>query len=166
MLATTFNYPDTPFASFWQAPKAITPEIHDPPYHGPTRPRSGAICELGQHGLPGLTPVWGHTLERIQPVGGSLGELFLSCADTEYYLHGWPLETGVLLDARLPGQLLGSLPGAQPVPGVPGTVDFAAASMSARRVGNAWLVVRGGSGSRQRLRVLEALRIDRLDLRG
>jgi hypothetical protein len=44
-------------------------------------------------------------------------------------------------------------------------VDFASASLSARRVGNAWIVVRGGSGSRQRLRVLEALRISRFDLR-
>jgi hypothetical protein len=81
-------------------------------------------------------------------------------------LHGWPLATGVLLDARRPGRVLGALPGAAPVPGAPGIVDFAAASLSARRVGNAWLVVRGGSGTRQRLRVLEALRISRLDLRG
>ncbi len=57
------------------------------------------------------------------------------------------------------------MPGASPVPGVPGVVDFPSASLSARRDGDAWVVVRGGSGSRQRLRVLEALRISRLDLR-
>lgn len=165
VIATTFDYPDPPFQFFWQAPKAITPEIHDPPYHGRTRPRADAICLLGQHGLPGLTPVWGNTILRIKPAENSLGELFVSCVDTEYYLHGWPLGTGVLLDARRPGQVLGALPGARPVPGVPGAVDFANARLSARRIGEAWLVVSGGSGSRQRLRVLEALRISRLDLR-
>ena len=165
VIATRFDYPDTPFPSFWQAPRAITPQIHEPPYHGPTHPRADGICRLSQHGLPGLAPAWGHTIARIQPVRGSLGELFLSCVDTEYYLHGWPLATGVLLDARRPGQALSPLPGASPVPGVPGAVDFPSASLSARRVGDAWIVVRGGSGNRQRLRVLEALRISRLDLR-
>ena len=165
VLATTFEYPDTAFAFFWQSPKAITPSNEEAPYRGPTHPRPDGICQLSQHGLPGLTPVWGHTILRIKPVKGSLGELFLSCVDAEYYLHGWPLATGVLLDARRPGQVLGTLPGAQPVPGVPGAVDFPAAQLSARRAGNAWLVIRGGSGTRQRLRVLEALRISRLDLR-
>jgi len=159
------QYPDTPFPSFWQAPKAITPSIHEPSYHGPTHPRADGVCLLGQHGLPGLNPVWGHTIAKIQPATGSLGALFLSCVDTEYYLHGWPLATGILLDARRPGQVIGPLPGARPVPGAPSVVDFASASLSARRVGNAWIVVRGGSGSRQRLKVLEALRISRFDLR-
>ena len=165
VIPTSFSYPDPAFAFFWQAPKAMTPNNEAPPYHGPTRPRADGICQLGQHGLPGLTPVWGHTILRIKPAANSVGALFLSCIDTEYYLHGWPLATGVLLDARRPGQTLGALPGTQPVSAVPGAVDFPSAQMSARRVGNAWLVVRGGSGSRQRLRVLEALRISRLDLR-
>ncbi len=34
----------------------------------------------------------------------------------------------------------------------------------ARRVGHAWLVVRGGSSARQRLRFLDGLRVTRLDL--
>jgi hypothetical protein len=165
VLTTTFNYPDPPFQFFWQAPKAVTPNNEQPPYHGPTRPRADAICRLGQHGLPDLTPVWGHTLLRIKPVPNSVGALFVSCVDTEYYLNGWPLATGLLLDARRPGQVLGGLPGTHPVPGVPGAVDFPSANLSARRIGNAWLVVRGGSGTRQRLRVLQALRISRLDLR-
>jgi hypothetical protein len=164
IIPTTFSYPDPPFAFFWQAPKAMTPSNEGPPYHGPTHPRADGICQLGQHGLPGLTPVWGHTILRIKPAANSLGELFVSCVDAEYYLNGWPLATGVLVDARRPGQALAALPGTKPVPGVAGTVDFASANLSARRVGNAWLVVRGGSGSRQRLRVLEALRISRLDV--
>ena len=44
-----------PSTAFWQAPSAVTPTIHEPPYHGPTHPGPGA-CELGQSGLPGLTP--------------------------------------------------------------------------------------------------------------
>lgn len=164
-IPTTFSYPDTPFPSFWQTPQAITPHIQEAPYHGPTQPRADGICQLSEHGLPGLTPAWGHTIARIQPVNGSLGELFLSCVDAEYYLHGWPLATGVLLDAHRPGRVLDPLPGATPVSGAPEVVDFPSAALSARRIGNAWLVVRGGSGSRQRLQVLEALRISRLDLR-
>jgi hypothetical protein len=163
VLSTTFTYPDGPFPSFWQTPAAVTPNNHQAPYHGPTRP--DGVCRLARHGLPGLTPAWGHTIDRIAPASDSLGELFLSCVDSEYYLHGWPLAVGVLLDARLPGQVLGALPGARPVPGHPGEVESAGASLSALRIGNAWLVVRGGSGSAQRLRVLAALRISKLDLR-
>jgi len=37
--------------------------------------------------------------------------------------------------------------------------------VTAKRVGNAWLVVQGGSGLAQRLQVLNALRISKLDLR-
>ncbi len=166
VLSSNFNYPDTPFQSYWQAPAALTPNIHEAPYHGPTRPSPSGICQLDQHGLPGLVAVWGNTIGRFAPAAGSLGELFESCVGAEYYLHGWPLAVGVLLDARRPGQVLGTLPGAAPVSGDPGIVDFPAASLSARRIGNAWLVVRGGSGTAQRLRVLQALGIGKLDLGG
>ena len=165
VLSSNFNYPDTPFQSYWQAPAALTPNIHEAPYHGRTRPSRTGICQLAQHGLPGLVAVWGNTIARFAPATGSLGELFESCVGEEYYLHGWPLAVGVLLDARRPGQILGPLPGAAPVSGDPGAVDFPGDSLSARRIGDAWLVVHGGSGSAQRLRVLEALRISRLDLR-
>jgi hypothetical protein len=94
-----------------------------------------------------------------------VGELFVSCVSTEYYLHGWPMVAAVLLDARHPGAVLGSIPGARRVPGHPDVVDFADASLSARRVGNAWLVIEGGSGTTQRVRVLKALQINKLDLR-
>jgi hypothetical protein len=82
----------------------------------------------------------------------------VSCVSTEYYLHGWPMAAAVLLDARRPGVVLGRIPGANPVPGHPNVVDFAGASLSARRVGNAWLVVQGGSGTTQRVSVLNALK--------
>ena len=45
--------PSESLSSYWQAPSAVTPRIHESPYHGPTHPRPG-VCELAQHGLPGL----------------------------------------------------------------------------------------------------------------
>ena len=149
--------------SFWQAPSAVTPSIHQPPYHGQTRPRGG-VCEMTQHGLAGLTPEWGSTIRSIPAVRDYVGELFVSCVSTEYYLHGWPMTAAVLLDARDPGSRLGPIPGARALAGNPNVVDFPAASLSARREGNAWLIVQGGSGTSQRLRVLHALMIGKLDL--
>jgi hypothetical protein len=150
--------------SFWQAPSAVTPNIHEAPYHGRTRPRAG-VCEVAHHGLPGLTAEWGSTITSITTAKDFVGELFLSCVSTEYYLHGWPMTAAVLLDARHPGAELGPIPGASQVPGDRAIVDFPGASLSARRVGNAWLVVQGGSGTTQRTQALQALRIDKLDLR-
>jgi hypothetical protein len=152
------------FPAFWQAPSAVTPNIHEPPYHGPTRPRPG-VCEVGQDGLAALRPEWGHTVQTISPAIDSTGELFLSCLDTEYYLRGWPLDIGVLLDARRPGRALGAIPGAKPVAGDPDLVNFDAGQLSARRQGEAWLVVEGGSGAAQRFQVLRALSITKVDLR-
>jgi hypothetical protein len=152
---------------FWQAPGAVGPNNHQPPYHGPNHPLPGA-CELSQHGLPGLTPAFGHVIRRIVPASSAEGEVFLSCIDTEYYLHGWPLEVGVLLDAVQPGKTLGGIPGALPVPGHPNTVNLAIGqfpgALTAERVGEAWLAVQGGASLKQRLRVLGALRIRKLAL--
>ena len=110
--------------SFWQAPSAVTPQIHQAPYHGRTRPRAGA-CGLAEHGLTGLVPAWGSTITHLPTVKDYVGELFVSCVSTEYYLHGWPMVAAVLLDARYPGARLGPIPGARPVPGHPSAVDFA-----------------------------------------
>ena len=103
------------------------------------------MCELAQHGLPALVPEWGHTIGKIWPASDANSAVFLSCVDTEYYLHGWPLVVAVLLDGRRPGRVLGPIPGAAPVAGHADTVDLAGGSLSARRIGNAWLVVQGGS---------------------
>jgi hypothetical protein len=147
----------------WQARRAG--EGH--PGAAATHSLPGA-CEIARHGLPALRPEWGHVLEAIPAVPDAEGELFLSCVDTEYFLHGWPLDAAILLDAREPGRALGPIPGAGPVAGHPGLVDVALGSppgdLTARRVGNAWLVVEGGSGLAQRLEVLGALRIAKLSL--
>lgn len=155
--------PVGPVTRFWQAPSAITPGNESPPYRGPSRPLPG-VCELSQHGLPALTPEWGHALGAITPASGAVGEIFLSCVNTEYFLDNWPLEVAVLLDGRQPGRTLGPLPGAVTVSGHPGTVEIGAGSITARRIGNAWLVVQGGASQAQRLAVLNALGLARLDL--
>ena len=173
----------------WMAPDALshwwplwgfTVPYQGPGYHAPTRPRPG-VCELAQHGLPALHAQFGHTIAWIAPVPDALGEVFLSCVDTEYWMDGWPLQAGVLLDGHRPGQVLGPIPGARPVPGQPDMVnlplgrfplnydtpisaDSPQFSLTAQRVGTAWLVVQGGSGLAQRVQVLHALRISKLDL--
>jgi hypothetical protein len=147
----------------WQVPRPG--ERH--PRASATHPLPGA-CEIAARGLPGLQPQWGHVLAAIEPVASAEGELFLSCVDTEYFLHGWPLDTAILLDAHRPGQTLGPIPGASPVAGHAGVVNVVLGSLpgdlTARRVGNAWLVVEGGASLAQRLQVLGALRIAKLAL--
>jgi hypothetical protein len=147
----------------WQLPRPG--ERH--PGASARHPLPGA-CEVTAHGLPGLQAQWGHVLAAIRPVTDAEGELFLSCLDTEYFLRGWPLDTAVLLDARQPGRALDPIPGGIPVAGHPGFVNLVLGSgpgsMTARRIGNAWLVVAGGAGLAQRLEVLGALRITKLAL--
>jgi hypothetical protein len=176
--------PDGPSSSNWMAPDALrrrwplpgfTTPYQGPGHHAPTRPRPG-VCELTQHGLPALRAQFGDTIAAISPVHDALGEVFVSCVDTEYYLDGWPFQVGVLLDGHRPGQVLRPIPGARPVPGQPGIVDLPTGQfpsswgspsnlgVTAKRVVNAWLVVQGGSGLAQRVRVLNALRISKLDL--
>ena len=181
-------YPDGPPPLTWLAPDALsrwwplgefTVPYQGPGYHAPTRPRPG-VCELAQHSLPALHAQFGDTVAWISPVNDALGEVFVSCVDTEYYLDGWPLQAAVLLDGHRPGQVLGPIPGARPVPGEPDMVnlplgrvplnydtpisaDSPQFSLTARRVGNAWLVVQGGSGLAQRVQVLNSLRISKLD---
>jgi hypothetical protein len=175
--------PDGPMPLTWMAPGAVTRwwplngftvPYHHKGYHGRTHPGQG-VCELAQHGLPALHAEFGHTIAWISPVPDALGEVFVSCIDAEYYMDGWPLQVGVLLDGHRPGQVLGPIPGARPVPGEPEMVNLATGhfpsslfsrnfGVTAKRVGNAWLVAQGGSGLAQRVQVLNSLRISKLDL--
>jgi hypothetical protein len=168
----TWMAPDA-VTRWWPLPFGVVP-YHHPGYRGRTHPGPG-VCELAQHGLPALHAQWGHTVAWLSPVHDALGEVFLSCVDAAYYLHGWPLGVAVLLDGHRPGRVLGPIPGARPVPGQPDIVSLATGhfpsslfsrnfGVTAKRVGNAWLVVQGGSGLAQRAQVLNALRISKLDL--
>jgi hypothetical protein len=134
---TTPTPPSPPAApgTFWQSKTAISRHVQTSlHFHGPTGPRLG-VCELTQHGLPGLAPEWGRTITSIPVATNAVGELFISCVDTECYLIGTPLNAGILLDARHPGHTLDSLPGAQPVSGNRDPVNDNAADLSAKRIG-------------------------------
>lgn len=122
----------------------------------PGHPPRG-VCRIAAEHLRGLSAQWGHVVvTSIHGYPGIIGRAFLSCADTEYYLDNWPLDAGVLLDARHPGTRPAPLPDMKAVPRHPGV--FAAPGdggmLVGRRVGNAWLVVDGGNGVQQRLEVL------------
>jgi hypothetical protein len=128
------------------------------------KPQRGApgACQIRAHRLPALEPEWGHVAAAIKPYPGRImGRAFFSCIDTEYYLHNWPLETAILLDAQSPGRPPAPIPGMTPVPRSPGLFGAPGdwhGDITAARRGNAWLVVAGGSGLTQRVQVLRHLR--------
>ncbi len=128
-----------------------------PPAGPPSLP-----CSIHSGAIPGLQPQWGNVATRLTPIVGVDGSAFLPCADTEFYWHGWPLEAAVLLDAAHPGIPPATLPQAQPVAGHPGVFDAPGSiqgHLTGRRVGDAWLVVQGGTGLGQRLAVLNDITI-------
>jgi hypothetical protein len=121
--------------------------------HGP--------CALRAAGLPDLTPEWSHIASAITPFAGVIvGHAFFSCIDTEYYLHNWPLDAAILLDASHPGTAPAPIPGLTAVTGEPGYFngpgDFKGELTAVRR-GDGWLVVAGGKSLEQRLDVLRHL---------
>jgi hypothetical protein len=63
-----------------------------------------------------LTPEWGSTIKSLPTVKDYVGELFVSCVSTEYYLHGWPIAAAVLLDARRPAPRSSRSPAPNPCP--------------------------------------------------
>jgi hypothetical protein len=128
----------------------------------PDSPPRGA-CALTQHGLPGMQPLWGQVATTIKRASGAVGELLLSCVDTEYRYAHWPLQAAVLLNGKHPGAPPGPIPDALPLHGHPGIVATnigeASHDIVARRAKNAWLVVSGWRDLAERLQVLQALRV-------
>jgi hypothetical protein len=131
---------------WWERPSALP--------HGP--------CQIHAHGIPALQPQWGHVATSISPYPERIiGRAFYSCIDTEYYLHNWPLETAILLDAQHPGSTPAAIPGLKQLRGAAafynGPGDSFHGAQTAVRKGDAWLIVAGGSGLAQRREVLEHL---------
>jgi hypothetical protein len=124
-------------------------------------PVARGACRLTAAGLSRLSAQWGAVLTRISPYTGSVGQPFISCISTEFYLNNWPLLSGVLLDGGHPGAAPASLPAMSPLPGHPGIVvaPGAEGQMVARRIPKAWLVVDGGKDLKQRLTLLQHLRV-------
>jgi hypothetical protein len=125
-------------------------------------------CELHVSGLGGVTAEWGQVATAIRPYPGQIvGRGFLSCIDTEYYVPGRGMRAAVLLDAAKPGRVApAAIPGLERIPQAPGlyngTGDYASRGpMTAKREGNAWIVVAGGGRNAEeaRLRLLRHLTV-------
>jgi hypothetical protein len=120
--------------------------------HPPSSP-----CRLSVNGLPGLNAIGGQVAQDIRPFPGKLiGEAFLPCVETEYQLGNEPLRALVMLNAADPSGRAGEMPGFHPLPGAPGFFTEGG-TLTAKRSGNAWLVVGQGSSLRQRIEVLRRL---------
>jgi hypothetical protein len=127
-------------AQFWQLPQR--------------QPKG--VCEIAVHGLPELTAQWGHVVTAVEPRSGIVGPAPTSCVDTEYYLGKTPFDAAILLNASTPGKSLALAMDATPIAGHPHLLDIAG-GMTARSVGDAWLVVEGGDSQVQRILVLAHL---------
>jgi hypothetical protein len=121
-------------------------------WRSPSWPPQGS-CRLRADGLPGLSVRGGEVASAIRPFpGGIVGHAFLPCVVTEYYMQHAPLRATVVLDAAHPRARATALPDFKAVRGAPGF--FSEGSLTARRYGNAWLIVGQGSGLAQRMRLL------------
>lgn len=131
---------DSVQSAFWQRPQ-----------HPPR-----GICALSSR-LSGLTAQWGKVALHAEGRNGILGQGFLSCADTEYFLHKWPLQATVLLNGQTPGAPPAALPNMKPLAKHPGI--WVERGMLARRSKHTWLLVKGGHGLAQQIEVLDSLQV-------
>lgn len=161
-------------ASHFRSPTVVPLDARDKPItespdHGatwfrdwnpPATPLAGP-CPLHVSGLGGAVAKWGQVATAIRPYPARIvGRGFLSCVDTEYHLPGGAgLRASVLLDAADPGRVApAAIPGLQPIPQVPGlynaTTGYGLAQpMTAKREGNAWIIVAGGGRNAEEARI-------------
>lgn len=137
---------------YWQQPEA--------PPHG--------LCELHASALSGLLEKWGGVVTAIRSTPGQLaGDGFVPCLDTGYMLDGHAIQAAILLDASQPAHKLpGPIPGLLGIPQDPGFYNTAPSlgylnPMTAKRQGNAWIVVAGGGRNAEgaRVRLLQHLTV-------
>jgi len=137
-----------------------------------SRPLASGRCAVSMPALNGVTARFGVVSTAIRPSATLGGSAFLSCLDTYYSTPGSGVFVSVLLDAQHPGAQPAPLWGT-PVPGHAGLVEVGGTraqpepggglvgEMTARREGDAWVAVQGGSGLAQRIEILSALRVSR-----
>jgi hypothetical protein len=119
----------------------------------------GGPCQLHVSGLAKATPEWGQIATVIHPYPAQIvGRGFLSCVDTEYFIPGYGMRAAVLLDAANPLRARpAAIPGLAPIQQAPsfynGAGDFQFGPMTARREGNAWIVVAGGGRNAEEARI-------------
>ncbi len=169
------NYVANGYRPEWRVPTLVALNSHErrisesPDYgdglpfrdwNRPAVPIRG-VCQLhASAGLAGLTAEWGQVATAIHPYPGRIvGHGFLSCVDTEYYIPGRGIRAAVLLDAANPGRNTpADIPGLVPIPRLhgfyngTGDYDFRG-PMTAKREGNAWIVVAGGGQNAEQARI-------------
>jgi len=124
----------------------------------------GGACEIGTSALAGAKPLYGLVVQRIRGFPEIAADADLSCASTDFTYHGQIVLAAILLNAEHPGAAPAPLPDASRVSGRPPAFSLMTApgghsqSITARRVGDAWLVIRSTGSLRLRLAVLAGLR--------
>jgi hypothetical protein len=165
--ATTYPFvPPHDASVFWQPGRTNgmgpQPKVHKPP--------AGA-CEVDTSNLVGVNLFFGWVVEHVHGFPDLAGKSYLSCANTQFGYGGEGVIAAILLDAQHPGTAPQPLPDAKPVPGHPQTFNEPAiatpvgttrpragnTAITARRVGDAWLVVQASGTLAQRLTVLDRL---------
>ena len=130
-------------------------------------------CVVAPSPTSGVIALGGVVATKVAAVAVPIaGRAFVDCDDTVVSWAGSDFRASLLLDAAHPGSRPASIPTTQPVAGDPGavfspaviptvprapTIPLPFQGMVARRVGNAWLVVQGGTTTAQRLHVLSRL---------
>ncbi len=113
----------------------------------------------------------GTTAVRLEPETDVEGAALTSCLSVDYKVAGATLTAAVLVNAESPTSAPPALFGASPVAGQPGLVNreedtglhsSTRIAFTARRDGDAWIVVEGGRGLAQRIEAVHALRIARI----
>lgn len=146
-------------AVFWQAKAAGRASKGSPLATSP--PPGG--CEIDTSGLAGATPEYGFVVRHIRGFPRLSAEDYLSCASTDFTYHRRVVLAAILLDAQHPGAAPALLPNASQVSQQPQAFSLAtlptggSESITARRVGDAWLVIRATGSVRERLAVLAGL---------
>lgn len=128
-------------------------------WNPPATPLKGP-CQLRVSGLKGVTAEWGQVATAIRPYPQQIvGRGFLSCVDTEYHVPGRGMRAAVLLDAANPGRTApAAIPGLIPIPQEPGLYNGGGTyasdgPMTAKRQGDAWIVVAGGGRNAEEARI-------------
>ena len=132
------------------------------------RPLPG-VCELAQRALPGLRAQSGTVISGLARLAGAEGEVLEPCLETVYTFQHSAITVALLLNGADLGSRPGLIPNAKAVRGDPGFVNVvlgrAPGGLTAELVaGKAWLVAQGGNAVAQRIAVLRALHVAKLDL--
>jgi hypothetical protein len=114
----------------------------------------------------------GTTAVRLVAEPDVEGAALTSCLSVDYKVAGTTVTAAVLVNAKSPRRAPPALFGASPLAGQPGLVNreehaglhsSTLIAFTARRDGDAWIVVEGGRGLAQRIQALRALHVTQIE---